>query len=346
MSLGIITRYHNHEATHIAIRLCDWALSNGYDSSIYPITRQKVRVDDRWDAIAAKHRGKRFTDWAKKRTTIIWTHIPPAAQVTWAKKQQIRTVLFGLWQEITPEDRVVINEMDRVIAPHTANAQFYTRRLGVKRVHTAPWDTGLPFTAKDPRTRTSQRWLLMPLYDQEPDKTEMTAIEVAGRTLHNYDHTVLTVMYNSSTLGSPSKRRLNRFKQLFTNRVRLLPSVPVCRRPLVFQQHDLTLWPTQRENTGMVGLTSITMGTPIIAFSSSPLNEIITERNGIPIPAREVVKPSGVPRTDGDFDAFERSLSVALSRDDYLSELQQSVLDGLPARREQFNRTIANAYTD
>jgi hypothetical protein len=345
MSLGIITRYQSHEATHAAVRIASWAADKGYDVSIYSITPQSVAVDEHWDNEVIKQKDKRFTDWAKNRSTIIWTHIPPMEQVKWAKRRGIKTILFCLWHEVTPYDREVVQEMTALLSPHISVTRFYSRKLGAKKIYTAPWDTGLPFTAKDPRIESNYKWMLLPLYDQEPNKTEMTAIEVAGRALDRNDDTVLTVMYNASTISSPCKRRLYKFRQFFGTRVRLLPSVPAWKRPLVFRQHDLTIWPTQQENIGLVGITSITMGTPVIAFKNSPLEDVLNKENSVLISCKEEIKPSGVPSASADYAAFEGALDDLLRNNSLLHKLQQSVLYGLPARRERFNTVMQNVYS-
>lgn len=346
MPLGIYTRYQYHEATHVAIRLANWALEHGYEASIYPTTTKRLVIDSRWDSVANAQRGRRFTDWARAQTTVIWTHVPPIEQIAWCKRQGIHTVFFPLWHEMLSSDRESIGAFDAVLAPSRAVAQLLTRRWNAHRAYAAPWDIGLPFTMKDARHRINQQWLLLPFYDNEPQKSEMTAVEIAGRALARYHNTVLTVMYNSSSLGSPAKRRLARFERFFGDRVRLLRSVPVERRPFVFRCHDLTLWPTHAENTGMTGLLSMTMGTPVIAFEGAPLDDMLSSNNGLPISCGQAMDEGGVPSIIPDYAAFEEGLYSLLDNHDYLHRLQQTVNHGLQERRGRFNSGMASAYVD
>ncbi len=346
MPLGIHTRYQHHEATYVALRLANWALENGSEASIYPTTPKRLDLDVRWDHVANAQRGRRFTEWAREQSTIVWTHVPPIEQVVWSKRQGIQTVFFPLWHELNPTDREIIGAFDAVLAPSRAVGQLIIRRWNGRRTYVAPWDVGLPFSAKDARQKRDQKWILLPLYDNETQKSEMTAIEIAGRALGRYDNTVLTVMYNSWSMGSAAKRRLQKFQKFFGDRVRLLRSVSLAHRPFVFRCHDLTLWPTHAENTAMLGLLSMTMGTPVIAFEGTPLDDMLSNSNGLPIPCGQATDEGGIPSIIPDYGAFEEGLCSLLESDEYLHRLQQTVLTGLPERRSRFNSGIASVYVD
>ncbi|NIN63605.1 MAG: hypothetical protein GTO63_02585, partial [Anaerolineae bacterium] len=60
---------------------------------------------------------------------------------------------------------------------------------------------------------------------------------------------------------------------------------PADRQELIFGHHDLTLWPTLVESAALVGLTSLSMGAPVIAFDHPVVGDVIKDgRNGVLIP--------------------------------------------------------------
>ena len=168
MSLGICTRYQHCEATLAALRLANWAAEAGHDVSIYSTTTDPVPLDARWDTATKATCRLRFTEWAKRQTTVIWTHAPIAAQITWAKKQGIRTGIFCLWDEIRKEHVTAYREADFVLSPSRLVGEFVQKVLKVRNSIGLPWDTGEPFMQKDPRLTSDRVWVLMPLYYYEP----------------------------------------------------------------------------------------------------------------------------------------------------------------------------------
>jgi len=316
-------------------------MSLGCSVSLYPATEAPVRLSKRWDSNIDANRNRLFTDWATDNDIIIWTHCPIAEQIAWAKKQGIRTGIFCLWHEIGPADYRAYQTADFVVAPNAATGAFVSHIMKTNNIRTLPWDTGQPFTIKDPRITSKQTWVLMPMTDYEPYYMEATALEVAGRALHRFPSMHLTVPFNASKMAPFALHRLRQFRRYFGSRIQLLPGVPLKDRHIMFGTHDLTYWPVSRANTGMVGLTSVTMGTPVLAFDIPPCNEFLSDEcNATLTPSVIGMGDMGRPRLEPDYAAMETALHSLLESPEILRKQQQNTIIGLSERRSIFEEVL------
>lgn len=339
--LGVCTRYCHHEAPQIAMRIADWELDRGGDATLFSTTKCAPALNAIWDRDVASTNGMRFTEWAEKCSTVVWTHVPHKEQITWCNKKGINTVLYVIWHELDDTDRAAVREAKWVVSPSAGCARSMATEWSAQKSLAAPFDPGLPLTRKDERLRSNYIWVLLPLFDREPFKMENTAIEVAGRLLDAREDIVLTAVYNSSTMNSRAKKRLNEFKRFFGLRMRVIRSLPLDYRPLVFQGHDVTMWPAHYDSVGITPLTSMYMGTPVVSFKFSPASEYMTKENSVPVACGEHYNRIGAPLVDPDYQCYERCLQNVVINRDYLTSLQQSVLHGLEKRRKVFDNVMA-----
>lgn len=339
MRLGIVARYHRCESTMAALRIADWARSRGGDVTLYARDPGSSTVSH-WDKHVRGTSKMRFTDWSKHRDVILWTQTPPVEQIDWCKKHKIRTVILCLLHELKPEDRQAYMAADCVLAPTNETSKILKRHWGLQ-ARLLPWDPGLPFTRKDPRVRLASQWVFLPLFDREPYKTEMTILVVMERMLARHPRIVLTVGYNSSTLETFARRQLDQLKDHYGDRVQLAKRVSVDHRALLFRDHDLTIWPTHYEDTGMIGLSSLQMGTPVISFQFPPLTEFLTRFNSIQVPCQLMQDGFGMTIAEPDYELFETRLNHAITDPNALFMIQQTVWKGMTARRQAFTETLS-----
>lgn len=339
--LGICTRYKHHEATQLAVCIADWCQARDQPYSLWSPTASPPQLDPQCDAKVQATRGLTFTKWASTCRTILWTHVPPKETLRWCHKQDLTTVIWPLWHELQASDRESLRMATRVLTASNAQAKSLQNLCDVKHVRPLLLDLGLPLTCKDERLRHNSVWLLVPLFDHEPNKTELTTLDVAGRLLAAHADVHVTFMYDSSTLGSPAKRRLNTFRRYFPQRVLLRKGVSLRDRPLVFCEHDLTLWAAHYDSLGIVPLTSISMGTPVVAFNFPPVTEYLTRHNSITVACDGNYTANGSPEVvQPDYVAYEQAVQYALGNRQYLGMLQRSVLQGLAQRRNVFNEVL------
>lgn len=339
--LGICTRYCRHDATQVALLIANWAKRRNIPVSIYSPTRMPRRLGSAWDDEVRRTSELPFTEWVRKCTTVIWTHVPHAGQVDWCNTQSQLTSIFVLWDELKPGDRHALREADCTLSPSSECAKLIHSRWGIRQSLWAPLAIDFPATRKDPRINSNYIWVLLPLFDRAPYKTEATALEVAGRLLAARDDVILTVGYNSSTMASHGKQRLRRFQRYFGSRCRVLRGTPWPKQPYVFAEHDLTLWPAHFDNTCFTPLLSVTAGTPVVSFKVPPAQELLLPETAILVPgAKENGSRFGVPSIEPDYYRFERTVQSLLLNPEHLKAMQQSVLHGLGQRHKVFNEVL------
>lgn len=339
--LGICTRYARTDAAYFALRIADWAEETGREATLFSVTASPQVLDAPWDRVVVRPQHQiRFTDWAKQCDRLIWTHVPNQGQVAWARNRGIRTALVFSWHEVDGEDRPALKEFDVIYVPGREVARYLQNRWQLTRVSQLPWDNGLPITRKDPRITSKYRYLFLPLFDGIPDRSENTVVDLAARLLAAFDDTVLTVVYNASTLGTIGSRRLRRYAKHFGQRLRLVPNVSPAARCLYYREHDLTLYPVHADDWGMPLIDSFTMGTPVVAFSFPPLSDMMLGTNSLVVPCETRTGPTGMPQPVTDFVSMEKNLLTLLRDRDELDILQSTVSHGLTQRRAVFDDVL------
>jgi hypothetical protein len=316
------------------------------DVSIYPALQRCSDISRHWDAAVREAGRSRFTDWALQHDTLIFIQCPSREQIVWCKANKIRTAIFSLWHELYGDDKDAYKAADVVFAPTQTETNYLRSRWQLGRVIYLPLDLGQPFVLKEPKRRSPTRTILLPLFDGLARRFEMTVLEIVVRLLTTFDDIRFTAAYTSSTLAPHAYNKLRQLSLRFRGRVELQPRVDYNARPLLFQRHDLTLWPTVAESTGFWGLMSMSQGTPVACFHYTPVAEFINEYNAIALPCRQGFTEMGVPVADPDYGKWEEHLHAALKTPELLRMLQQSVHHGLDQRRAAFQETLQRAIAD
>ena len=344
MSVGIVTRYSRHEAAFAAIRVAEWFTRQGRDVSIFSVTDHRVSLDPRWDGQVIPYGTMLFTDWLQQLDWVVMTAVPHPEQIHWCKAHGKKTAIVVLWHELYVEDREALAHTDCLICPSRACFELL-KGWGLRNLLCVPWDCGSPFFTKPADYEIGRPRLLLPIWDGNARRTEMTAIDIIGRALYRHPDVEATIAYNSSTVRSKGVRLMKEMQKWFGDRLTLTKGVHPNDRPLLYQQHDLTIWPSHWESLGLVGLTSVAMGTPVMGFNFRPTNEILTESNGVPVRCpREETNDLGLPRVIPDYELMDELLHQAVRDTDYIRQLQVSVLDGAAERRAIFERQLGRVF--
>jgi len=343
--IGICTRYSRHEATYAAIRLANWASMRGQDVSLFTMTERPGGISPIWDKrVIVNQRDMLFADWVQTCDKVIWTTTPPVAQIEWVKQQRKLAYLLVLWHELTVDDRPAMVAATRCICPSVASADLL-RNWGLRNVTAVPWDCGEPVFTKPSQYQVKTPNILLPLYDGNARRTELTAIELVGRAMYRNPDVTFTVAYNSSTIASCGSRRLRQLKRAFKGRLTLQKGIAPRDHPLLYQRHDLTLWPTHYESTCMIGLMSVTMGTPVLAFGFRPTLEVLHDMNAIIVRTNgEQTNDMGCPRVVPDYAMMDDLLNQAIADPEYLQELHKTVLRGVLERRSLFDHQLSQVF--
>jgi len=345
MTIGICTRYSRHEATAVALRIVQWTQQAGLDSSLFTMTQQRVPVDVRWDNdVIYDKPHQRFTDWVTSQSCVVWTSVPHPAQIHWAKQLGKRTCIVVLWHYLEmPYDMASLHAVDQLIVPTQACYQ-HLHQLGLRNLHYCPWDCGNPRFRKS-TTHDIQPKILVPLWDGNARRTEMTLVDLIARAVNRHSDATFTIAYSNSSLRPRALKRFKQLKHCYPNQIILKCRIPPVQRPILFQNHDLTLWPTHFESLNLVGLMSITAGTPIMAFKFLPTEEILTDTNSIEVtPTAVDLTAQGLPIVKPNYELMDQLLHNVLSDHDYIKQLQQTVGESVPSRRNEFNTQMTHCF--
>jgi hypothetical protein len=340
-AIGFCTRYYSHEATYAALILANWAAAQHHDVSFFSATRKFAGIDSRWDPVVRASRGKPFTTWADAQDVVVWTHCPHIEQLEWCRNEGKHTVLFSLWHEFEPWQRDTFRAADVVLSPSEIAAHMLQSRWQVGRSIPLWLDPGLPLFNKH-EERTAPK-LLLPLWDGAARRIEMTMLELLDRMLELHD-VGLTVTYSSSTLAGHAYERIKTLRRKYGPRVQSLAGTPWRDRPLVYQTHDLTLWPAHAESTCLTPLISLAMGTPLICFAVPPMHEILNQGNSYLVPCGVDYTPAGAAVCHPDYSRFEETLHEGLKNETGLRMLQQCTGDGFAVRRGLFSEILTRVF--
>jgi hypothetical protein len=341
--LGIVTRYIAGDSLYAALRLADWAKAAGHEVSLFTPTRPIRALAPAWDVHVRATQRVAFCSWARTRDVLLWTYRPEIERVRWCAREKVATAALLLWHETHPNDKAVYSEVSRVICPTQAMAQTLGNAWNFN-IHEVPWDAGLPLTMK-PAAHVPGKAVFVPLFDDTPFRMARTFTHMLRQLLRETSAS-LTVAYNSATVDASLLRQLDHWRARFKDRVRLCRRVPLNERPLLFAAHDLTLWPTHFENLGVLGLTSLNMGTPVVAFGIKPHTEFLNSNNALIIPCDHECSALRAPRALPDYDKMTAGVSELLSRPLTLGRLQQQSLRGLQNRRYTFEKRLQEIFAE
>lgn len=279
MQIGIYSRYCRDEGTYAAVRLAQVLVS--HDVTIYtPDTDNGAKLSP---GIPVIHRAQqKFTEWGKRQDMIVWFGIPGYEQVRWAKRNGKRTVIVPIPSQVVSEHRKVFRLADVVVSPSRSFAAAASSRWGLRRCFSIVWDWGWPLTTKTPPKRDTVR-LLLPTEFCYPDCRRET-LYMLDAVLGTMDVSV-TITYLPSRLMPRARRALKRLAEQHGDRVQLRPSVPFdASLPMLYQNHDITVWPTTVCHFSAAAVMSMSMGTPVVAFAAEDVSSIVGTRGGLLVP--------------------------------------------------------------
>lgn len=347
MKLGICTRYLRHEATYAAIRLATAARRLGFDVSIYGMNDNIPTVDSYWDSRVVSPGIAEYTQWANQQSHIIWTHIPHIEQFYWTIDKQKKTTILLLWNESciydgasdTTEVMSIMASVDKLICPSDACYNTYVNTFS--NCWALPWDCGYPLYQHPSRDKIESPNILLPLWDGASRRMEMTVLQLVANTLHEFNNVRFTIPYDRKATHVNAIRRLRELRKCFGDRVHIPHNVAPERRFIYYQQHDLTLYPSQHENIGINLLTSLEMGTPVLAFNAAPVDEIVDDTNGVCVRCYQETHNSTLGRIIPNYEMLQIKLFDLLRDTATLCQKQQATTAKARVRRELFESQCA-----
>lgn len=338
MRIGLFTRYQPNELTRVALQLADW-LSQRH----VPVTiRAKGHigtVDPGWDRTIIHDRSSLvFTEWAKGCSAIVWTHTPPAEQLRWAKEKKIRNIYLASWDELDVDPTQAYPLFHKIVLPSRVPADMLKRSHKLTNVVTVPLYPNLPITQKGSRALSPHVRILVPLYSQTTTAVHCETMRTMSRVLDNVPDASVTILYHR--LNGIATRLLDELRKEYGSRLKACSGLLTSELHLCYAQHDITVWPSQQENFGLIGATSLYLGTPVIGFDIPPINEIIRNgRNGVLLDTNVSIGAAGTRWATLHYQRLEKAVIEVAQDPALLSTLQQNTAEGLEHRMLTFNES-------
>jgi hypothetical protein len=338
MCVGIYTHYAHCDQAYLAVRLVDFLRSLGEPFDIYS-DNSPGRLRLPYDSIV-KYKGDiKFTDWARRRSVIVWTHVPRVEQIDYARRKGITTVLAPMWQELLPPFKKATRRADKVVAMCSAARDLYLEVYRLNNVVTIPFDAGLPITRKDSAVDPRRVRLFLPWFDRNARCASSSLLNVFGFLLEHMHEAHLTVAVNSSRFGPAIAKFFTRLGARTGGRVNLVRGVPLVKRAALFANADLTVWPAECDNYGYCGLVSLAAGTPVLSLALAPqLDYLHQDVNAALVKTKVDYDDNGVPHARPDYDRFFAALQEMIAEPRHINQMQKKVSYNLATRKEAFER--------
>ena len=335
MSIGIYTHYAQCDQAYLALRLADFLRDSGEPFSIYS-DATPARLKTAYDNRVLCRKKIKYTEWAKKQSVIVWTHVPKTEQLTFAQRHGVFTILVPLWQDLTPPFKKSIKQADHVVALSTACRELYQSVYKFKQTSLIPFDTGLPPTKKETNVNAKKIRVFLPWFDRNARCTQAEFLARLEYLLLHMEEFYLSVAISSSKF-SPAIAKFFRGIGNKTGRVDVLRNVPVPARPPLYAAHDLTIFPAECDNYGFCGLTSIACGTPVLTFAVPPQTDFIyQDTNGVAVKTQVDYDENGVPHANPDYERYIATLQTLIAEPQHIDRMSKKINYNLNARRKAF----------
>lgn len=338
MCVGIYTHYAHCDQAYFAVRLVDYLRIKGAEFGIYS-DNSPGRLRLPYDNVVKDKSVVKYTNWARGCSTIVWTHVPSIEQIDYARRYGIRTVVAPMWQELAAPFKKTLKRADSVVALTAAAGELYTEVYRLKNVTVIPFDAGLPLTEKSAPVNERKIRLFLPWFDRNARCSSSSFLSVLSFLLERMPEAHLTVAVNSSRFGPGAARFFNHLGERTDNRVVLVRNVPLVKRPSLFANADLTIWPAECDNYGYCTLTSLAAGTPVLSMGVPPHGEYLYQGvNGIMVKTKSDYDDNGVPHAVLDYGIFSAALQEFIAEPWHINAMQKKVMMNLVARRATFER--------
>lgn len=333
--IGIVTRYRKHDSTFIALSLARYLDAVGYKYMLIRYDWRVGAVDPEYDSRVFK---RAFRQWLSKVSHIVWTAPVDDYFLYEAKKQGIRSTLYTSWDQLEPYDEFVLGSFSQVLVPTVIQAMQIRDRFKLRNVAVLPYYCGLPVTRKSSNVSTEYTSLYLSLYGNQLRCVDLSAIFLLADIVKDNPKVKVTIAACKG-LAPMTIRNLKRFSKKLGNRWNVLFNCPWNQQVIEMGKHDLTVWPARWDGIGLVGSTSLHMGTPVIAWDITPTSEhLSTGRNSLLVACDVEYNWLGVSKVIPDYDEFDRVLRWLLGQPDALAELRQHTHERLEDRKTEFKK--------
>jgi len=336
MQVGLCTHYSYCDQAYFCVRLADFLHAHGVDFDIYS-ENQPGRLGLPYDNIVKHRKVVPFTEWVKKQSVIVWTHVPKIEQINFAERYNCRTILVPMWQELAAPFKKVIRRAGVLVTlskeAQTLFADIYKFRNAVF----IPYDSGLPLIRKEKLIDPKNVKVFLPWFDKNSKCSSGDFLGMLGYLLERMPDARLEVGIMSSKFSPAVAKFFMTLADKTKGRVTLTRNVSYLQRFTLYAENDLTLLPAECDNYGFCLLSSINCGTPVLSLAVSPqVDFVYAEANGLLVKTKIDYDEYGVPHALPNYEKLLMTLQALIAEPWHLDKMNQKITYNLTLRRNQF----------
>jgi len=337
MRIGIYTHYAHCDQAYLAVRLADLCRQAGVEFDIYS-NIEPAKLGTPYDKLVLTKQVIKFTNWVKKHNVVVWTHIPRVEQLNFADRAGVKTVLAPMWQELIPPFKKALKAADAVVTLCAEQTELFRDIYNLRTAVHIPFDPGLPVTRKTALVDPKNVRLLLPWFDRTARCTGNDFLSGLQHIVTRMPDLKLTVAITTSKFAPSIAQFFKNLNVKTDGRVVIKRGVPLKSRPVLFGAHDLTLALGECDNYGLIPLTSIYMGTPVLTTNVSPQKDIIDNgHNGLLIRTKSDYDEHGVVHALPDYSLLLAAVQDFVAEPQHIDTLSRHIGKGLPQRRRAFD---------
>ena len=337
MRIGFDIQYKPHDAVYAAMRLSDSLRAIGYETTLYSKLKRGHTYGCDWDSIVVTPDIMSYEQWLKGITHIIWP-VPPDKDLIHKVGKNIVTIALAPWDCLPAYSRKSFKLCAHTVATSPSNAQTLKKDFDLKNVSTVEWDSLIPITRKEiGGVDMSKPKVLIPLHSSQGLRCDMEALfDVASGVSKLCPHAELSISYSPRCMAWEVVKELRHFFKKNHQIKAITDSTTCVSSLLLYGNHDLVIWPAEIEGFGLVGIESLYMGTPVIAYDIPPMSNIIIDgANGILVPCDKGGSSNGIVFAKPDATRFFNLAAETINH--RLEELNKHTKLGRKTRRNKFN---------
>lgn len=338
MKIGFDVQYKPHDAVYAALRLSDSLRGLGYETTLFSTMKRQHVYGCDWDSMVVTPDVLSYTKWLKGITHIIWP-VPPTKEAVQLVGKNIVTIALASWDCLPNYTKRSFKMCAHTVAPCSHVAKLLQKEYGLSNALNVGWDSPLPFTRKSPGSvNIKNPKVLVPLHASQSLRCDLDSLfDILQGVSTNCPHASLTVSYSPKCMSWSVLKELRHFLGKHKQITSAIDASTCVSSLLLYGSHDLVLWPAEIEGFGLVGIESLYMGTPVIAYDIPPMSDIITDGvNGMLVPCTQGGVPNGPRFAKPDAAQFIETASVAI--ENRLVDMNKHTRVGRKTKRTNFNK--------
>jgi len=340
-TLGIYTRYFQHEATYAAMYAAEIAQNLSFKTTMLARDVCRREVAKYWDARVLDYRKHDFYEWSLGCSHILFTIPPSPYYIAWCSDAGIVPITMAIWDELSPKHAAAVQASEIVLFPHKCMAEAVCAEWGGPEAEfqpiEIPWDVPIPLA--EPKPIPNDVTVFVPLYDSQPGRSNIKVFWIIEHMLKTTSDTKFIVA-SGARWSYRATRAMKTLAKRYPERVRWVKKPNPLQRLSLYSSSQVTLWVAGYEGMATIGLESLCMGVPVIAWDIPPQNEyLLHNRNSVLMPCDIRENWLGVPEAVNNWRVMRETVEDVLQNRPLLRTMRTHTQDGLKARKQVFLET-------